>query len=435
MGCCHHYQFSAGGDDLFTVDVNRIRFGPGALRELGAEVALEGVESAAVFTDSTVAQLELFSEALESLREAGVRIEVYDKVRVEPTDHSFREANQFAKEHHCDGFVSIGGGSVIDTCKVANLFSSYPADFLAYVNAPLGEGRAVPGMLKPHIACPTTSGTGSECTGIAVFDFLENRSKTGIMSRYLLPSRAVVDPRWAVSLPAQVVAATGFDVISHALEVFTARPYTSRPQPDQPALRPMTQGANPWSDMVCQEAMRQAGKYLVRAVRDSTDEVARHGMMYAATLSGVAFGNGGCHLPHAMSYPVAGMVRSFQPYGYPTDEPICPHGMSVIVNAPAAYRFTSFAAPERHFEGATLLGADITDAIPSDAGEVLAEHLGKMMRQTDMPNGVGGVGFGEADINDLVAGALVQERLLSVSPREVGEEDLHNIFLSALRYW
>ena len=187
MGCCHHYQFSAGGDDLFTVDVNRIRFGPGALRELGSEVALEGVKTAAVFTDTVIPQLELFSGALQSLRAAGVAIEVYDEVRVEPTDQSFEAASQFAADHQFDGFVSIGGGSVIDTCKAANLFSSHPADFLAYVNAPLGEGRAVPGMLKPHIACPTTSGTGSECTGIAVFDLLENRSKTGIMSRYLLP--------------------------------------------------------------------------------------------------------------------------------------------------------------------------------------------------------------------------------------------------------
>jgi alcohol dehydrogenase class IV len=435
MGCCHHYQFSAGGDDLFTVDVNRIRFGPGALRELGAEVSLEGVKSAAVFTDSVVSQLELFSEALQSLRAAGVVIEVYDEVRVEPTDQSFQEASQFAGDYQFDGFVSIGGGSVIDTCKAANLFSSHPADFLAYVNAPLGEGRAVPGALKPHIACPTTSGTGSECTGIAVFDLLENQSKTGIMSRYLLPNRAIVDPRWTAFLPAQVVAATGFDVISHALEVFTARPYTARPQPDGPALRPMTQGANPWSDMVCQEAMRQAGKYLVRAVRDPADETARQGMMYAATLSGVAFGNGGCHLPHAMSYPVAGMVRNFQPHGYPTDEPICPHGMSVTVNAPAAYRFTSAAAPERHFEGAALLGADTADAVPAEAGDMLAEHLADMMKQTDMPNGIGGVGFDGTDIDDLVTGALVQQRLLSVSPREVHKEDLRSIYSAALRYW
>ena len=227
MGCFHHYQFSADGDDLFTVDVNRIRFGPGALRELGSEVALEGVKNAAVFTDTVVAKLELYSEALQSLRAAGVAIEVYDEVRVEPTDQSFQAASQFAGDHQFDGFVSIGGGSVIDICKAANLFSSHAADFLTYVNAPLGKSRAVPGMLKPHIACPTTSGTGSECTGIAVFDFLKNRSKTGITSRYLLPNRAVVDPRWPASLPAQVVAATGFDVISHALEVFTARPYTA----------------------------------------------------------------------------------------------------------------------------------------------------------------------------------------------------------------
>ena len=295
----------------FQMVTSNIRFGAGVTREVGMDLKDMNLSKVMVIVDPGLKDLPPVTVALQSLEDEQVSFFLFDRVRIEPTDESIKEAIAAAQEQDYDGFLAIGGGSTIDTAKAANLYSTYPADFLDYVNAPLGEGRAVPGMLKPHIACPTTSGTGSECTGIAVFDLLENRSKTGIMSRYLLPSRAIVDPRWAAFLPAQVVAATGFDVISHALEVFTARPYTARPQPDRPALRPMTQGANPWTDMVCQEAMRQAGKYMVRVVRDPADEIARQGMMYAATLSGVAFGNGGCHLPHAMSYPVAGMVRNF----------------------------------------------------------------------------------------------------------------------------
>ena len=435
MVCCHHYQFIADGDDVFTVDVSRIRFGPGALRELGSEVRLLDIKRAAVFTDKEVMQLECFTDAIDTLHDSGIVIEVFDEVEVEPTNRSFKEASRFAVEGSFDGLISIGGGSVIDTCKAANLYSSYPADFLAYVNAPFGEGQIIPGPLKPHIACPTTSGTGSECTGIAVFDLLETRTKTGIMSRYLMPDRAIVDPRWTTSLPPVVVAATGFDAISHALEAFTARPYTVRAQPERPELRPMTQGANPWSDMVCKEALRRCGKYLVRAVHDPVDVDARHGMMYAATLSGMAFGNGGCHLPHAMSYSVSGRIKEYQPVGYPSDKPICPHGISVIVNAPASYRFTASASPERHLEGARLLGADVGDGGSGEGGEILAEHLTSMMKQTDMPNGIGGVGFDSSDIDVLVSGALAQQRLLSVSPRDVQDEDLQSLYTAALHYW
>ena len=370
-----------------------------------------------------------------ALRAVDVDVTIYDEVRVEPTDQSFKQATRFAAEGRFDGFVSVGGGSVIDTCKAANLYSSHPAEFLTYVNAPIGDGQAVPGALKPHIACPTTSGTGSECTGMAIFDLLECHVKTGIASRALRPTLALIDPDVTATLPANVVAASGFDVLSHALESYTARPYTQRTAPQSPALRPMSQGANPWSDVGCVEALRRTGQYLVRAVRDAGDAQARHGMMYAATLAGIAFGNSGVHLPHGMAYSVAGLIRDYRPDGYPKEEAICPHGISVIVDAPSVVRFTASASPARHLEATRLLGGDAADAGEEDAGEVLAGCIIQMMRDTDMPNGIAALGYGESDVAALARGAFAQQRLLANSPVAVNEEDLQALYRSASSYW
>ncbi len=435
MGCCHYYALADGKESAFSVDISSITFGPGVLAELGEHAKTLGMTRVALFTDKRIGALPFFAEARDSLRNAGLAVVVYDQVKVEPTDKSFLEAARFATEGKFDGYVSVGGGSVIDTCKAANLYANYPADLVAYVNAPIGEGRAVPGPLKPHIACPTTCGTGSECTGIAIFDLLALQVKTGIASRRLRPSLALIDPTTTYTLPREVVAASGFDVLSHALESYTARPYTSRAKPGRPALRPMSQGANPWSDLGCEGALKLLGEYLERAVNDASDTEARDNMMYAATLAGIAFGNSGVHVPHGMAYSVAGLVRDFRPAGYPREEPIVPHGMSVIVNAPSVFRFTASACPERHLHGSVWLGADAHGASDADAGEVLSRHLIGLMKQTGIPNGIGGVGYHDGDIGALCEGAFAQQRLLTNSPRPVGKDDLAGLFRGAMQYW
>jgi hydroxyacid-oxoacid transhydrogenase len=432
MSCCHYYAITEGHESAFAVDISSIVFGPGVLKEAGGHAKALGMKRVALFTDKRVGALQHVADALASLRAAGVDVAVYDEVKVEPTDESFRTAARFAADGRFDGYVSVGGGSVIDSCKAANLYATHPAEFLDYVNAPIGAGRPVPGALKPHIACPTTCGTGSECTGIAIFDLLSKQVKTGIASRHLRPSLALVDPTTTYSLPKNVVAASGFDVLSHALESYTARPYTMRAKA---AARPMSQGANPWSDTGCESALRKLGVYLTRAVNDASDHEARDNMMFAATLAGIAFGNSGVHVPHGMSYSVAGLVKDFRPDGYPKTEPMVPHGMSVIVNAPSVFRFTAEACPERHLDGASWLGADARGAAPRDAGEVLAKHLIALMRATEIPNGISGVGYGERDVAALSEGAFAQQRLLTNSPREVGRNDLEHLFRAAMRYW
>ncbi len=435
MACCHHFAFSDGGETAFSVDASAITFGPGTLAEVGDRMAALGGGRVALMSDQRVAALPAMAVVEDALNQAGADVVRYDDVRVEPTDHSFLDAAQFAREGRFDAYVSLGGGSVIDTCKAANLYATHPADFLSYVNAPVGEGRAVPDPLKPHIACPTTCGTGSECTGIAIFDLLEKKAKTGIVSRHLRPDQAIIDPTVAGSLPRNVVAASAFDVLSHALESYTARSFTARDKPDRPSARPLSQGANPWSDIGCREALRLVGAYLVRAVSDAGDEEARSQLMWAATLAGIAFGNAGVHLPHGMSYSVAGLVRDFRPEGYPDEEAMVPHGMSVIVNAPSVFRHTARFHEGRHLEAAALLGADVKGAAAEDAGEVLAGRIIAMMRATDMPNGIGGVGYMPVDIPALIEGAFLQQRLLQNAPCEVEKGLLSDLYRHALSYW
>lgn len=430
-----YYVPTPGGETVFTVDPRPIKFGPGAIQEIGSDARALGMTRIALFTDPTVGELEHVAQALKTLREAGIDAAMYSDSLIEPTDQSFLTAAAFVRENRFDGIVSIGGGSVIDTAKAANLYATHPADLLTYVNAPIGQGRTVPGPLMPHIACPTTAGTGSESTGVAVFDLVSHQVKTGIASRFLKPSLGIIDPVLSDSLPPLVTAATGFDVLTHAIESYTAIPYTRRPSPADPAARPPYQGANPHSDLGSLEAIRLGGEYLVRAVRDGADTEARIAMMYAATLAGIAFGNAGVHVPHAMSYSVAGMIRDYHPEGWPPDHALCPHGISVVVNAPAAFQFTAPAAPERHLVSADALGADTEGVALDDAGPILAERMIELMRTADIPNGLQALGYRADDIGGLVEGAYQQQRLLNQSPRPVTPEDLRAIYTDAMRYW
>ena len=434
MSFSSYFTNKKGCDRIFSVEAPKIKFGRGSLKEIGDDARALGMTRVAVFTDPKVAQLEAVSIVAESLKSKGLDSVVYDQVAVEPTDISFKQGSKFASEGKFDGFVSIGGGSVMDTCKASNLYSCYPADFLDYVNAPIGKAVPVPGKLKPHIACPTTFGTASECTGIAIFDLLEMEAKTGIVSPMIRADLGVLDPGVLSSLPPLVRAANGFDVFSHACESITARPYTHRPAPESSQKRPLSQGANPYSDITCLEAINLIGRNIVQAVNDPSEEN-YDALMFAGMLAGIGFGNAGCHLPHGMSYAVAGLVKDYQPQGWPADHPMVPHGISVIVNSPAVFRKTGPACPERHWEAADAMGADITDRNMEDGGEILADQIISMMRDTGIPNGLSGVGYSMSDLDALTDRSFAQKRLIDNGPLPVARNELKELFHDAMSYW
>jgi hydroxyacid-oxoacid transhydrogenase len=422
-------------ETTFTMDSSSIKFGPGSTREIGSDMTRFGARRVLVVTDPGLATSEPVDTVCRALTAAGIESDLFDRVSVEPTDVSFAEAIDAATAGRFDGYVAVGGGSVIDTAKAANLYATYPADLLAYVNPPIGEGRPVPGPLRPLIAVPTTAGTGSETTGVAIFDLQAMHAKTGIAHRALRPALGIVDPDNTRTLPPMVAACSGLDVLSHALESYTALPYSLRAIPEAPHLRPAYQGSNPISDVWVRRAIELVAGNLVRAVDDPDDDEARANMMLAATFAGVGFGNAGVHLPHGMSYPVSGMVRTYIPAGYPGGKPLIPHGMSVILHTPAVVRFTAPSDPARHLDAARLMGADTTGAAPQDAGELLAGAVIRLMRQVGMPNGLAVVGFGPDDVDALVAGTLPQHRVTKLSPRPAGEAELRELFLASMICW
>ncbi|MEE9308970.1 MAG: hydroxyacid-oxoacid transhydrogenase [Spirochaetia bacterium] len=422
-------------ETVLTMSSAAIKYGFGATREVGFDLKELGATRVMVVTDSRLAELPPVATVLESLKREGIEAVLFPETRVEPTDGSLKEAVRFAQEGRFDGFVGVGGGSSIDTAKAANLYSTYPADFLTYVNAPIGEGKAVPGPLKPMVGIPTTAGTGSETTGVIIFDLVEMHAKTGIAHRQIRPNLGIVDPENTRTLPRMAAACTGFDVLVHALESYTNLPFSRREAPASPAERPAYQGSNPISDVWATKAIELVSRSIVRAVEDPEDDETRSRMIIAATFAGIGFGNAGLHLPHGMSYPVSGMVRDYIPEGYPSGKPIVPHGMAVVLNAPAALRFTGPARPDRHLEAAQLMGVKTEDASAEKAGEILAEAVIDLMKKTGMPNGLSAVGYSEKDVDKLVEGTLPQHRVTKLCPRPFTPEDLRKLFLNSLTLW
>ncbi|MBK8506040.1 MAG: iron-containing alcohol dehydrogenase [Saprospiraceae bacterium] len=396
-----------------------------------------GIKRVLLMTDKNLVDLPPVQTALDALKKAGIDYDVFSEVRVEPTDISFKAAIDVATQGKYEAYVAVGGGSTIDTAKAANLYATYPDDFLAYVNAPIGQSKPVPGPVKPLIAIPTTAGTGSETTGVAIFDLTDRHVKTGIAHRHLKPTLGLIDPDNTKTMPPVVAAASGLDVLCHALESYTAIPFNERPLPERPLLRPAYQGSNPISDVWALRAIELTSKYIERAYRDPDDIEARSNMILASSMAGMGFGNAGVHLCHGMSYPVSGMVRNYRPEGLKTDYAIVPHGMSVILNAPAVFRFTAMACPDRHLEAARLLGASISNTSYSaeEAGHLLASEIVRLMKALDIPNGLSAIGFTKEDIPALVKGTLPQHRVTKLSPRPASAEDLALLFDDSMRAW
>ena len=421
-------------ETVFVMEMSPIKFGLGAMDEIGFDAARLGLRKALIFTDRNLAAAGLPDRVRALLEEQGIKADVYDGVEVEPSDRSMEDAAEYARTKEFDGLVAVGGGSTIDTCKAANLLTCYPAPLLDYINKPVGKGVAVPGPLKPLIAVPTTAGTGSETTAVAVTHVIDQNVKAGVSHRLLRPALGVVDPLNTVTAPPEVTAAAGADILTHAIESYTTRPYNARAK-HHPPDRPAYIGANPASDVWCEKAIDYVARYLRRAVLNGLDLEARVNLALAANYAGIGFGNAGVHIPHALAYPIAGLVRDYVPPGYRTRHAMVPHGMAVILTAPSAFRFTYTSATERHLRAAELMGVPVSGLSEAERREALPRALISLMRDTGIPNGLNAVGYTERDIPALVEGTLKQPRLLAGAPRSVGSADLEWILRDSMRLW
>ena len=422
-------------DTVFTMRSTPYKFGIGATEEIGDDTAALGLKRVLVVTDAGVAATGVPERATALIAAKKIEVGVYRDVSVEPTDSSVLAAINFAAAFAPDGYVAIGGGSVMDTAKIMNLYVTYPAPFLAYVNAPIGEARPVPGPLKPMVCLPTTAGTSSENTAIAVVDITEMRVKTGISNHYLRATLGILDPLNSLTVPPMVSACSGADVLTHAIESYTALAFNERERPASAADRPPYQGANPISDIWCEKAIRLVGEFLPRVVKDGKDLDARTQMMLATIYAGMGFANAGVHLPHAMGYPIAGNVRGFHPADYPQKKPLVPHGMSTALGAPASFPFTANAKPERHKEIAEWMGVRTRGSSPESAGQALREAFIGFMQKIGLPNGLQAVGYTSDDVTALTEGTLKQKRLLGLSPQPVTQKAVEKMIEESLVVW
>nr|CDJ98032.1 unnamed protein product [Haemonchus contortus] len=402
----------ASTDNAFEMICSTIRFGKGVTSEIGYDVRNLGAKHTLVVTDKNVASTTGFKTVSHSLKSFGLKFTVFDDVQIEPSDESKSDA--------------------------AALYCSNPqADFFDFVCPPFGKNLVPQNPMLPLIAVPTTAGTGSETTGAAIMDLPKHRCKSGIRQRCIKPLLAIVDPENIKSMPRNVAIYSGFDVLCHALESFTALPYTKRvPRPLRPDLRPLYQGSNPISDVWSQEALRIIGKYFRRSVFDSSDEEAREKMLLASTFAGVGFGNAGVHLCHALSYPISSQGHSYFDKDYPDKKPLIPHGLSVVTTAVADFEYLTPACPERHAQAAQQLGATIPDSAGNNyIASVLCDQIRGLMRDFQVPNGLEAMGFQRSDIDSLTAAALNAVTNIAVTPRSTDFETIAYIYERSLNVY
>ena len=445
--CCPSHGGGIKSDYAFEMACSTVRFGPGVIAELRYDLKNLNCSNIALFTDERVRKLKSFENVLRAFETKKIKYEIFDKIRVEPTDTSFKQAISFACQGNFDGYVAVGGGSVMDTCKVANLFASAPnkeaTDFLDYVNPPIGKGLPVRHALKPCIAVPTTAGTGSETTGVAIFDFEELHAKTGIAHRSMRPTLGLIDPDFVQTMPSRVAANSGFDVLCHAIESYTAIPFNQRtPRPNDPIERPTYQGSNPISDIWSIQSLKSVAKYLKRCIENQNDDhEARTQMHLASTMAGIGFGNAGVHLCHGMSYGIAGNVRSYHAKDYPQDHPIIPHGLSVVMTSPAVFEFTAPACPERHLEVASILASNgesndqFSNRSHKDAGKILADVLRQFLYDVNVDDGLKALGYTTSDIPTLVKSTIPQHRVTKLAPLAHTQEDLARLFENSMKLY
>src|SRR5678815_3117496 len=422
-------------DTVFTMRSTPYKFGVGATSEIGSDLASLGLKRVLIVTDAGVASTGLTERVIERVRAAGIEAGLFQDVSIEPTDTSVNAAIEFALAFGPDGYVAVGGGSVMDTAKIMNLYVTYPAPLLTYVNAPIGEGRPVPGPLKPMVCLPTTAGTSSENTSIAVVDMTELRVKTGISHHYLRATLGILDPLNTLSVPPMVTACSGADVLTHAIESYTALAFDEREKPASPAERPPYQGSNPISDIWCEKAIKLVREFLPKVVADGQDREARTQMMLATIYAGMGFANAGVHVPHALGYPIAGNVREFHPQDYPRKKALVPHGMSTALGAPASFQFTATAKPERHRQIAGWMGVETIGSSPDAAGKALRDAFIVFMQSIGLPNGLQAVGYTSKDIPSLTEGTLKQKRLIGLSPQPVTRDAVEKILEDSLVVW
>ena len=367
---------------------------PGSLSQLGEQCTLRQLSRVLIVSDPTITQLGLLNKALDSLKSEGISWVIYDQVIADPPEHIVTEALAFAQTSSIDGVIGFGGGSSMDVAKlIALLYSGQQTLDEIY-----GVGNAGSYRL-PLIQIPTTSGTGSEVTPVAIVTTGET-TKQGIVAASLLPDLALLDAELTLGLPAHITAATGIDAMVHAIEAYTSKIKK-----------------NPYSDMLAKEALRIMHAHIVKSVHQGDDIASRTQMLYGATLAGQAFANAPVGAVHALAYPLGGRFH-------------IPHGLSNSLVLPAVLRFNLNHARTEYAELATAMIPTIASKPEAERALQLIELMQRLIEQVELPTRLSELNIPQDSLSTLAEDAMLQQRLLMNNPRELGYEDALSIYQS-----
>ncbi len=385
----------------------QVVFGSGVITELGQLTLKHGCKKALVLTDEALVEAGAVAAAQDSLVGVGMEIEVFAGGEPEPSIQVAEAATEVARSFQPDAVVGIGGGSNMDLAKcVATLYThgGSPADYFGY--------DKVPGPVLPIVCVPTTAGTGSEVSHSAVLTDLENEMKVSMLSDFLRPQVALVDPQLTLSCPPKVTADSGIDALVHAIEAYTAKDFDEMGEPLG------YQGRFPITDSVAEKAIRLVGDNLVTACKEPGNLEARENMALAATLGGMAFSNAGVALVHALEYPMGGALH-------------CSHGAGNGLLLPYVMRFNLPARKKTFGRIASLLGREVDGFSIDEAAQAAIEAVESLRREIGIPERIRDLGGREDQLPGFAQKAFALDRLKGVNPREATLEDLEKILEAA----
>jgi alcohol dehydrogenase class IV len=386
-------------------------FGAGAVEQLGELAVRYGYRRVLIVTDPPLVEAGLLDRVREPLSKDSVAVETFDGGEPEPSFRILGGVMEIARRFKPDAVLGLGGGSNIDLAKMVSVLLAHGGEPHSYI----GDDK-VPGPVMPVIAVPTTAGTGSEISASCVMTDDANQIKVGILSHFMRPRLAVVDPRMTVSCPKKVTADSGIDALTHAIEAFTAVDNEHFDLP--PGETTIYQGRNPMGDMIAERAISLVGKHLVRAVNEPSNFESRIGMALAATLAGMAFSNVGVALVHALEYPLGGAVH-------------CSHGAGNGLLLPYVMRFNLRGRELEFARIATLLGRDTCGLTLDEAAEEAISAVEELRRAIGIPARLRDLSVGKEQLPVFAEKALGIKRILRVNPRQPTKEDLVGILNAA----
>lgn len=389
-----------------------IVFGRDAVLQLGEVASRLRAKKALIVTDVILEKAGLLERVRQPLVAAGLTVFAFTGGEPEPSMRAALACYDQAKSFGPDVLVGLGGGSNMDLAKLAATLLKHGGGPHDYV----GDDK-IPGPVFPLICVPTTAGTGSEVSAASVVTDTENKIKVGILSNWLRPAAAIVDPLMTLSCPPKVTADSGIDALTHAIEAYTAIDNADFPLPANE--RSVYQGKHPMGDICAERAITLVGKYLRRAVKDGQDVEAREGMALAALLGGLAFSNVGVALVHAMEYPVGGAVH-------------CSHGAGNGLLLPYVMRFNLPAKIKAFAEIATLLGENVTGSTERAAAEKAIAAVEKLRADIGIPQRLRDLGIKQDQLRGLAEKAAGIKRILRVNPRSANVDEIEGIFEQAL---